>query len=302
MAPRAGSGATGAPSVRPTNMTWLDRLLGGGSLPSWSPFDRARHVLFLRCVRDSIRGVMKLHAAMLAAGTIALPSGKSWDLIALARRLERTDSELWFQAVDDDLARLLRVEPEPTARALAALLVEQPGRLRTQLWSRESPLPVEIALDTAVHRTLVGPLVEVAVWDADGAGAFVAHRGEGAICGLDDTEVLRRGRLEAIAATPKVRMVPLAIAGFDVDIVTCESRYLGACMLEALTRLDAGEIQVVIPVSWRHWIFHRVEAEPSPAALAVLRDLARTILDGAPAHECIGDAAYLAGPSGLASS
>jgi hypothetical protein len=38
-------------------------------------------------------------------------------------------------------------------------------------------------------------------------------------------------------------------------------------MLEGIARFLPGEAQVAIPVSWHHWIFHRFEDAPAPAAL-----------------------------------
>lgn len=255
----------------------------------------------------------------------------TWDLRALVARCAHAgDPERWEHLVAEDLARHLRPPaprppraarvPEPPRVAPAPPRVSEPPRagterpssriippertrrqtteldtthLRTQVWSRDNPVVAAFALDAMIHREVGGGLVEVAVWDLDGAAEHTVARDDRGLGGLEPDEVLTRGRVQAVAAdVDGVVFQPVELAGAPAEVAVSNGYYLGPCMLQLLERVVPPAVTIVCPVSTHHWILLPASPTTTPVVLAAVRQLAATILAqrALGATERLGDA------------
>ncbi|MCB9572775.1 MAG: hypothetical protein H6709_11875 [Kofleriaceae bacterium] len=284
--------------------------MAAATAPAWSPFERADHLRFVAAVRAALAGRdVACDRAALDAGAVPMPRDaqrRSWDLRALATACADVDADGWAGLVAADLAAQFGAGPRrgaavaaraattPTAAAAPAAVATplDVTMLRTQVWSRANPAVAALALDGIVHRSIGATLVEVATWDLHGAGELTVRRGAAELGGLDDDDVLTRGRIQAVASdVDHLRFEAVAVAGAPAEIVVSNRFYLGACALELLDRTAPDRVTAVCPVSTHHWILHEVGAGTTVEVLAAMRALAATILDGATlaATERLGD-------------
>lgn len=194
-------------------------------------------------------------------------------------------------------AELARREAEQGAGSRAASpspAAADPGGglddLRLQLF-RADYAPVR-ALDP--ERSLVRPLapglLQALVRDAGGLEVTLA-REQARASGLDEPALFERARLQSLRA--EGHLVHLEALG-PLEVAVSDGFFLGACMLALLDSVEGPRGVVAAPVTWHHWVLHRVEPTTRPAVLDEVARLARRLLGDVEVRdaEVLGERVY----------